>query len=149
MALMRWRYQLSECVTYYHPMLAGCQPQTLYDSGSQRGLVDQSGNLTIFPRYAWDGCSPTVNVLDQVWLGVPDGVIDGSGKPATWRASLVHDFCLQFRDQLCLSPDHCHEIMFDVMIEDGFKMAHAYYWAVKSYWAIRPYLPRNLLKNSH
>ncbi len=146
---MRWRYQLSECVSVSHRLLVGCKPQGLYADGYQRGVIDMKGNLTIFPRYAWDGCSPTINVLDLVWLGVPDGVVDGSGKPATWRASLVHDFCLQFRDDLRLSTDDCHAMMLDVMREDGFKLALAYFWAVKAYWTIRPYLPRNVLKNSH
>ncbi len=145
---MRWRYTLEDFVTYNHPKLEGMKPQGFYVDDELFGSVG-GGSLAVYPPYSWDGCSPTVNVLDQVWLGVPDGVIDGSGKPATWRASLVHDFCLQFRDRLGLSPDDCHEIMFDVMREDGFKMARTYYWAVKSYWVIRPYLPRNLLKNSH
>lgn len=55
------------------------------------------GTIKINKGYAWDGCSPKINVLGLFNIGVPDGALR-CGKPFTYHASLVHDVLCQFSD---------------------------------------------------
>lgn len=58
------------------------------DISGKKWMVITPFTITIFPNYAWDGCTPKW-VLHGRWVGVPDF-------KETILASLVHDALIQF-----------------------------------------------------
>ena len=92
--------------------------------------------ITIMKDYAWDGCSPKINVLDLFHIGSPDGVIDiTTGKPKTYYASLVHDALCQFIsgiEDMCSRKD-IDQLFFKSLKESNFKLSRLYYTLVRIY----------------
>ncbi len=132
----RWRYAIDEDVVYAIARYPDCIRE-------RRRLCDEAGNcwLELVPPnrvivkagYAWDGCSPTFSFLDLGWVGTPDGVIEHTGRPVTWKASLVHDALGQYRHHENFPFDtKMRDLIFrDILAENEFKMAWTYYWAVR------------------
>ena len=59
------------------------------DKSKLRLRIATDGTITVKEGYAWDGCSPKLNVLDLFWVGTPDGAIN-ENKPVTYYASLLN-----------------------------------------------------------
>lgn len=92
--MIRWRYVLQRRVAAHHRALSGID----FDN---QWLQIRSGLVRVQPGYAWDGCSPAVRIPGtRLWLGVPDGPTMDDGRPAAWRASLLHDALCQFRHDI-------------------------------------------------
>ncbi|MFC4445558.1 hypothetical protein [Castellaniella denitrificans] len=86
-----WRYVLHHRVAAHHRALSGI-------SFDGEWLQIHCGMIRVQVGYAWDGCSPALRVPGtRIWLGVPDGPVMDDGRPAAWRASLLHDALCQFR----------------------------------------------------
>jgi hypothetical protein len=80
-------------------------------------IVD--GWLTIIKGYEWDGCTPKVFRLFGHWIGVPDF-------PRTKRASMVHDFLIEYCIQHSI-PRKQIDVLFDkILAEDGFILRPIY-----------------------
>ncbi|MGB0662784.1 MAG: hypothetical protein ACPGMR_03235 [Pontibacterium sp.] len=84
------------------------------------------GKITVKAGYAWDGCTPKVDLLGLVTLGVPDGRLH-EGRPMTYYASLVHDVLCQFRADIPnIKRDHATFIFDDMLNEVGFPLTVLY-----------------------
>ena len=93
MAGVTWRYRLRQRVELFAPELL-----TIAYAGPW--LEIRHCHLAIPAGYAWDGCSPTLRLPGGLWLGPWDGPLGTDGRPAAWRASLVHDALCQFRTEI-------------------------------------------------
>ena len=136
---MHWRYRIDEDYSYDTGVDVDLDTERNYcDNGNLWMIVDPSGTVTVKKGYAWDGCSPTVNVFDLGYLGTPDGASDAeSGLPKTYHASLVHDALCQF-----LGPDlpftraKADEIFLTLMAERRFWPRAVYYWATRVFGGV-------------
>ena len=82
--------------------------------------------------YAWDGCTPKLNIFDIALLGVPDGrtLID-SGKPITYYASMVHDILCQYQHKIGITRKQADEMFLFYL--GSFNLKYVYYFAVRAY----------------
>jgi hypothetical protein len=87
----------------------------------------ENGVLTIFPDYAWNGCTPKWKVWGLM-IGTPEG-----WRSSTKRASVVHDFLTQYN--VC-RRSLADRIFYDMLKEDSFYLAKLYYLAVRLYSVI-------------
>ena len=82
--------------------------------------------------YAWDGCTPKLNIFDLFLIGTPDGrTIVNTGKPITYYASLVHDVLCQFRKDIGISRRQADKV-FLIYLGD-FNLRYLYYITVRAY----------------
>ncbi len=99
--------------------------------------IKLDGTIIVKKDYAWDGCSPKLNVLDLFWVGTPDGALN-QNKPITYYASLVHDALGQFAKK---EPERMpfnrkeRDLIFKEMLE-GFAFKWVYYLAVRIFGGI-------------
>ena len=96
-------------------------------------VITMDGNIIIAADYAWDGCSPKINLAGRI-IGVPEGEINpDTGKPRTYYASLIHDALLQFSSdpRMRFSRAQIDEMFYDILKRDGFKAAPLYYFVVR------------------
>jgi hypothetical protein len=96
--------------------------------------IENSGNITIkgsySTGYAWDGCSPKINILDLFLFGTPDGRINvNTGKPVTYYASLIHDILYQFGKKIGIARKEA-DLLFLHYLGD-FELRYLYYAAVR------------------
>lgn len=85
-------------------------------------------------KYSWDGCTPKFSIFNLFILGTPDGHIDyRTGKPFTYKASLIHDALYQYIDSVPISKKEI-DLLFKEILGD-FKLAYLYYMAVKYFGA--------------
>ena len=92
--MTRWRYVLHRRVAAHHRALSGI-------SFGNQWLQICCGVVRIQAGYAWDGCSPSIAIPGtRLWLGIYDGPLMSDGRPAAWRASLLHDALCQFRHDI-------------------------------------------------
>lgn len=97
--------------------------------------IKKDGKIIVKKDYAWDGCSPKLNILDLLWVGTPDGAIN-EGKPVTYYASLVHDALGQFREDKEMPFDReQRDLIFHEMLE-GFTFQKLYYLAVRVFGSL-------------
>jgi hypothetical protein len=101
------------------------------------------GNNPKFKGYAWDGCSPKFQVFDLIF-GTPDGaVISGTGRPAAYYASMVHDVLYQyhkkFKDKI--TRKQVDLIFLDELRKQNFRLAYIYFLFVRGlggvYWGAK------------
>jgi hypothetical protein len=95
------------------------------------GMVTVKANVA---GYSWDGCTPKLDILNLVVIGVPDGHKDyRTQKPYTYYASMVHDALYQYLDSIPISKNQV-DLLFLKMLGD-FKLRQFYYFAVKFFGA--------------
>jgi hypothetical protein len=89
-----------------------------------------SGQMVINAGYAWNGCNPSLSVLDLFWIGTPEGIVgpDTAGKPITYQASLVHDVLIQFN---VIPRKEADRIFYKLLKQANFKLAWLYYGVVR------------------
>lgn len=110
---MTWRYRLRERFELFAPELVSI-------AHAGRWLEIRHCRLSIAAGYAWDGCSPALRLPGGLWLGPWDGPLGTDGRPATWRASLVHDALCQFRTDIAgLSKAATVRLFRRLLQEDG------------------------------
>lgn len=94
--------------------------------------VQPDGTITIPAGYAWDGCSPKLDIADVLILGTPDGIVDiASGKPKTYHASLVHDALYQYFRWHNIERREIDRLFLEIMRQKQFLPAILYFWAVR------------------
>jgi uncharacterized protein DUF1353 len=127
-----WVYTLPDDFTWESGLPIAGDVTFKDKTGTVRLIVRRSGTITVTRRYAWDGCSPKLCVLD-VLLGTPDGVVDSTTKqPKTYYASLVHDALYQFLlDGLPYKRRQADKCFLRLMAETGFVPRYLYWAAVR------------------
>ena len=102
------------------------------EDGEIRLKIAADGTITVKKSYAWDGCSPKLNILDLFWVGTPDGALN-ENKPVTYYASLVHDalgqFAKKYPEKIPFNRKE-RDLIFKEMLE-GFFFQWLYYQAVR------------------
>ncbi|MGE4545391.1 MAG: hypothetical protein AB7D06_14915 [Pedobacter sp.] len=101
---------------------------------STDGVVTVKANQN---GYAWDGCTPKFDILNLVVVGVPDGHFDyRTGKPYTYRASMVHDALYQYLDSIPIRKSEVDKLFFKML--GDFKLRYLYYWAMRLFggWGV-------------
>ena len=129
--------------------LANLNSVKLIDQNGAIRAIIKKGYITIYPNYAWNGCSPKNYVgwpPFGKWVGTPDF-------EATIRASLVHDILYQYAFLLPIKFEDVNFQFYSIMKEDGFCLAKIYYKAVqefgKDFWGVvEPGLKVQTLNNS-
>lgn len=96
--------------------------------------METSGDITVKGSngngYAWDGCSPKINILDIALVGTPDGRINvNTGKPVTYYASLLHDVLYQFGKDAGLDRKEVDRLFLYCL--GDFELRFVYYAAVR------------------
>lgn len=89
-----------------------------------------TGDTVIIRKgYAWNGATPKrwCRILKR-WIGVPDF-------EPTRLATLYHDIFFQFVRvaDFPLTVNNCNEVFFQIMSQQGFKLANTYFGAVKDF----------------
>jgi hypothetical protein len=136
----RWQYRLDEHFTWRSPFPLERDWAFQDCDGHTRLLLTTEGDITVMKRYAWDGCTPKLCVLDLV-VGTPDGAVHPeTGKPKTYQASLIHDALYQFLpDDLPLNRRQADQCFLRLMEEHRFALRYVYYLAVRALgWLFRP-----------
>ena len=95
-----WKFKLEEVYMFKLRSTTIQMPTKLRVNNRVFGSVDAKGVVTIFPGYAWDGCSPKYIFFGILVLGTPDGRKGIDGNPVLYHPSLKHDVLCQFRDTL-------------------------------------------------
>lgn len=96
--MANWRYKLKEDYNYFTPELKG----VIFENEWTK--IDGEGNIWIKQDYAWDGMSPTIQILGfkgayiAPWQGGRDET--HPEYPISWEASLVHDVLCQWRNHI-------------------------------------------------
>ena len=112
-----WRYKLTDNFTMHSTHLRG-----VWFSCTWGEIED--GYIVIYRGYAWDGCSPAINI-GGLWLGVPDGPLNPEGRPQAWAASLVHDFLCQFSSEIVINKQSTVDLFREMLIIGGFSVFRA------------------------
>ena len=86
--------------------------------------------------YAWDGCSPKILKIADMYFGTPEGVLNyTTGRPKTYYASMIHDILYQFGKDIkhLVKRREVDMEFYSILIRDGFKAAGFYCWSVRSF----------------
>lgn len=84
--------------------------------------------------FAWDGCTPKLNVFDLVLLGTPDGRVNiNTTKPVTYYASMIHDVLCQHVGTGGLTRKQADDVFLELL--GDFDLRYLYYLAVRI-WGI-------------
>jgi len=84
--------------------------------------------------YAWDGCSPKLIKIADMYFGTPEGVLNfTTGKPKTYYASMIHDVLYQFSARIkhLVKRKEADMEFYKILKRDEFRAAKLYYWGVK------------------
>ncbi len=96
--------------------------------------IENTGDITIKGSYgegyAWDGCSPKINIFDLFLFGTPDGRTNvNTGKSATYYASLIHDILRQYRKEIGITRKETDQVFLDYL--GDFDLRYIYYLNVR------------------
>lgn len=99
--------------------------------------IDDDGKITVKANktgYAWDGCTPKLNLFDLAVIGVPDGIIDiKTMKPKTYFASLVHDALYQYLEDVPVTKVEVDRLFYEML--GDFWLRRVYYVMVRCFGA--------------
>lgn len=71
--------------------------------------IRPNGSCVIKPGYASDGCTPKWDMGPLGIRGISDGRMElSTGYPVTYRAFMVHDALLQYRDVINIKTHEAH-----------------------------------------
>ncbi len=99
--------------------------------------ISENGVVYISRWYAWNGCSPCINVFDLFLINTPNGIKNPyTGLPKTYNASLVHDALVQFSKEHKIPRKIVDRVFYETLKQCGFKAAGLYYMAVKVFSAL-------------
>ena len=94
--------------------------------------IKKDGGILIKQRYAWNGCSPKIRILDLLF-GTPDGALNlKTGYEYCYHASLVHDVLYQFKKELPISRKQADLVFRDRLKSTGFFWWRVYYLVVRA-----------------
>lgn len=102
--------------------------------------LEPNGKITVKGTnrqgYAWDGCSPKLFKIVDMYFGTPESVLNyDTGQPKTFYASMIHDVFYQFSKDLkhMVKRKEVDMEFFTILERDGFRAAKLYHWGV---WAL-------------
>ncbi|MDD5449409.1 MAG: hypothetical protein PHO42_02285 [Candidatus Omnitrophica bacterium] len=100
--------------------------------------LDQNGMITVKGTnkrgYAWDGCSPKILKIRDMYFGTSEGVLNyETGQPKTYYASMIHDVFYQFSKDLkhLIKREEIDREFYAILKRDGFGAAKFYYLGVR------------------
>jgi hypothetical protein len=137
---VNWLYKLDKDYTYQSDYQWDHDMEFVDANGKPRMRLSRDGQITVLKGYCWDGCTPKFCVMD-ILIGTPEGaVLEQTGKPKTWDASLVHDALCQFLPaDLPLSQHEVDLIMLDLLKLREFSLSGVYYFFVRAFgWFSKP-----------
>ena len=107
---------------------------TGYEFDSDWLRIGKDGLLTVKGSndrgYAWDGCSPKINLLQITW-GTADGMLDfRTAKPLTYYASMIHDALYQYKKDVPVSRREADLLFTKILRDAGFIWWWLYGFAV-------------------
>lgn len=95
--------------------------------------VGSSGGVLVSAGYAWNGCSPKIELFGMV-IGTPEGVLNSSGVPRTYYPSLIHDVFYQVSGEVSgLDRKVVDRLFLEMLKEEGFGAAWLYYLVVRMF----------------
>jgi len=95
----------------------------------ENGIITVKG--TTQNGYAWDGCTPKIDLLD-LCLGTPDGKTNPiTEKPIAYYASLVHDAIYQFKEEIPIGRKDTDMLFKLILKDEGFFWSNVYYFFVR------------------
>jgi hypothetical protein len=132
-----YRFVIKEDITFPNTLIK----EPFEDPDKKWIVINENGDIKITASnpdangYAWDGCTPKIDILNLFSVGVPDGRVNvETGKPITYYASLVHDVLCQFRGKTWKHRKE-NDLVFLNYLGD-FKLRYVYYYAVRAYSTI-------------
>lgn len=107
-------------------------------NGKRIVSLSESGELTVYKGYAWDGATPKWRygpVMFGTWDGRWDHTID---KPDLWESTLIHDSLLQLKEYRPVEMESVEwkdidDTFLAQMQAVEFKYASLYYTCVRWY----------------
>lgn len=84
--------------------------------------------------YAWDGCSPKIIKIADMYFGTPEGLLNYStGQPKTYYASMIHDVLYQFSGEIkrFVRREEADREFYKLLKRDNFRSALFYYRCVR------------------
>lgn len=122
----KWKFRTKEDVYVNLKRIIGdIEDYTFYDTinGVKKVVGYISGGiLVILKGYEWDGCTPKILLFKRLW-GVPDF-------KGTWKASLVHDFLIEYCSQHSLSRKKIDCAFQEILKQKKFILRFVYANAV-------------------
>lgn len=92
-----WKHRLKETEVFQTDLFG-------YNFGNRWGRIYPDGKIEVYPPYAWDGASPKF-VLFDMEFGTNDGRVNPSNdEPILKWPTCMHDWLMQFRRQIGVTP---------------------------------------------
>ena len=134
-----WKFVHHEDYTYTTYLLKNRECNFNRLSISNNGTITVNGSFE--NGYAWDGCTPKVNLLHITW-GIFDGKLNrfdkGDYKPYTYYASMIHDVLYQYKRCVPVTRKEADLIFYLMLKEAGFIWARVFYIGVRMFgWWFR------------
>lgn len=132
-----YRYVLEEDLTTETAGVVDVGDRVLYygdDKGRWWLRIGPHYKITVRDGYAWDGCSPKLAKIGPLWIGTID-------TKRNMRASCVHDALCQFGaiEDFPYTRRQTDVVFYNLMKEDGFRLAGLYHWVVAMVPDYTPY----------
>ncbi len=144
--VMNWKYKLPQDYEWNcGHSLADDVDFSDGNRGKLRLQLLKDGTIRVKEGYAWDGCSPKINIFDLFMIGTPDGIIDsGTGMPKTYHATLIHDALCQFIDheKMPLKSGEIDRFFLELLRTTGFKPRYIYFIGVRLFGGVYRFLCR-------
>ena len=127
-----WKFVHHEDYTYTTNLLQNRTCDFKWLSISDNGTITVKGSHE--NGYAWDGCTPKMNLLHITW-GNFDGKLKrfskGNYKPYTYYASMIHDVLYQYKRCAPVTRKEADRIFYIMLKESGFMWARSFYIGVR------------------
>lgn len=132
--MSHWLFVLDEDLVWQSPIKPRDAAEFIDELGQVWLRIDDEGAITISKGYAWNGCSPTIKLLDWGYIGTPNGTLQSdTNQPKTYVASLVHDALYQFMDdpKMPYSRKQMDQMFLRLLKDTEFSLRYLYYGALR------------------
>ena len=128
--MSQWLFTLNEDFVWQSPFIPKHAAKFSDELGRTWLTIEEDRFITIHKGYAWNGCSPTIQLFDWGYIGTPNGSIDLiNGVSKTHNASLIHDALYQFMDKPAMpySRKQMDRLFLALLKEEKFSLRYVYY----------------------
>ncbi len=134
-----WKFVRHTDFVYQNDRLKGKSCDFNWMSIADDGTLTVKGSFS--KGYAWDGCTPKVNILDMT-IGTPDGKAikhdaekfgEKAYFPITYFGSMVHDLLYQYQKCGAWTRKEADLVFLDLLKDAGFFWRYIYYLAVRCF----------------